>query len=719
MSKKKKQLRALARAQAVVTVARAGQVKIPGNSQAPAKEINERHAQPEITAEPPSPKPVAAFVQTAVVKEHDLSNVWRVGSIIVIAVAVLLRFAWLTLKPFHHDEGVNGLFLTTLFRDGVYKYDPSNYHGPSLYYFALFSSYFFGLSDFAVRLVVVVFGVLTVALVFSLRRYLGTLGTLFAASLVALSPGLTYFSRYFIHEILLVFFTFAVVVCVLKFIEGKRPGQSAVAAMAITLFVCVLPVALQAAASFTGENQVLLYVARFVFIALGMAAVYYAMRRLLEWNEGRPMYLLLASASAMMTFATKETSFISFGTMLIALGCIWGWLRLSADKANGVKNRRQGLMLVFVGAVMTAIYFNKDFWSGYLWFYNTFVVNAAGKEQPWILITIIALLIACLEVWRRYFTAGWHNGPSGESTVNEPQNLSFGKFAARLRDSQNSSGLIFLCLLLFAYLGIVFFSSFFTYENGIGAAFEAYKIWTKTGTKDHAQNGTWAYLKWLLAAEAPLLILGALGALIAFWKAKNRFAMFAALWAFGLFAAYTIIPYKTPWIAINFVLPMGLIAGYGINELANGERHWQPAAAKLLAALGLGICAYQTIELNFFRYDHEQRPYVYVHSLRSLNEMEREIGRISELAGTGKQATIVVTSPDYFPLPWTLLEYKKVGFHGTVTREPNAEIVIGSTKQAAELEEDYAATHQLTGNYVLRPGVDLLFYVRKDLAQKQ
>ncbi|MDQ3751154.1 MAG: hypothetical protein M3367_19375, partial [Acidobacteriota bacterium] len=509
-----------------------------------------------------------------------------------------------------------------------------------------------------------------------------------------------------------------VVVCVLKFIEGERPGQLAIAAMAILLFVCVLPIALQVSSSFTGENKVPLQVARFVFIALGVAAVYFAMQRLLEWDEGRPLYLLLASGSAMMTFATKETSFISFGTMLIALGCIWGWLRVSADKTNGVKNRRIGLMLVFAGALITAIYFSKDFWDGSLWFYNIFIVNASGKEQPLVLIAIIALLIASLEVWRRYFTASWQNGPS-ELTFDEPQNLSYKGFAARLSDSHNSLGLIFLCLLLFAYVGIVFFSSFFTYEKGIGAAFEAYNIWTKTGTKDHALSGTWAYLKWLLAAEAPLLILGALGALIAFWKAKHRFAMFVALWAFGLFAAYTLIPYKTPWIAINFVLPMGLIAGYGIGELATGDRQWQRTAAKILAALALGICAYQTIELNFFRYDDEQRPYVYVHSLRSMSEMEREIGRVSERAGTGKQATIVVTSPDQWPLPWTLLEYKKVGFHGTVVQVPAAEVVIGSTKQATEIEEKYAATHQLTGTYTLRPSVDLLFYVRKDLAPKQ
>src|SRR5215475_4718130 len=52
----------------------------------------------------------------------QIENVWRFGIWAILGAAFLLRFFWLTLKPFHHDEGVNGFFLTGLFRDGVYKY---------------------------------------------------------------------------------------------------------------------------------------------------------------------------------------------------------------------------------------------------------------------------------------------------------------------------------------------------------------------------------------------------------------------------------------------------------------------------------------------------------------------------------------------------------------------------------------------------------------------
>src|SRR4029077_6361346 len=64
-------------------------------------------------------------------------NGWWWGSLIILLSAALLRLILLTQKPLHHDEGVNGLFLVNLFRTGYYHYDPSNYHGPSLYYLAV------------------------------------------------------------------------------------------------------------------------------------------------------------------------------------------------------------------------------------------------------------------------------------------------------------------------------------------------------------------------------------------------------------------------------------------------------------------------------------------------------------------------------------------------------------------------------------------------------
>ncbi|HQZ17105.1 MAG TPA: TIGR03663 family protein, partial [Vicinamibacteria bacterium] len=85
-----------------------------------------------------------------------------VAALAVLAVAMFLRCQDLSLRPFHHDEGVNGFFETRLLREGAFKYDPSNYHGPTLYYLTLPLVAVVGLSDAAVRGTTVIFGLLTV-----------------------------------------------------------------------------------------------------------------------------------------------------------------------------------------------------------------------------------------------------------------------------------------------------------------------------------------------------------------------------------------------------------------------------------------------------------------------------------------------------------------------------------------------------------------------------
>ena len=95
---------------------------------------------------------------------------WFLSCFLITAIATFLRFFLLGLKPLHHDEGVNGFFLTTLYRTGEYKYDPANYHGPTLYYIALAFAKVFGLSTIPVRASVAIFGVLTVVLTFWLKK---------------------------------------------------------------------------------------------------------------------------------------------------------------------------------------------------------------------------------------------------------------------------------------------------------------------------------------------------------------------------------------------------------------------------------------------------------------------------------------------------------------------------------------------------------------------
>src|SRR4029078_8437457 len=98
-----------------------------------------------------------------------------------------------------------------------------------------------------------------------LRRWLGTVATLSAALLLALSPGAVYLSRYFIHETHFVFFTLGIVVATLYYYE-QRNG-----------FYLILAAA-SAALLFATKETAMISVG-VLLIALAITLVYRSLRR--------------------------------------------------------------------------------------------------------------------------------------------------------------------------------------------------------------------------------------------------------------------------------------------------------------------------------------------------------------------------------------------------------------------------------------------------------
>lgn len=583
-------------------------------------------------------------------------RVWRLSSLGILIVGAFLRLYNLSLVPLHHDEGVNGNFLVTLVREGKYTYNPENYHGPTLYFFS--------------------------AIIPWIARFFG--GKAFGDNY-----GLTTFN------IRLVTAAFGIGTIWLVLLLRKRIGT--IGALSAAGLIAISPGAVYLSRYFIHESL-------FVFFTLGIivAALKY-------YDSGRAAYLVLASISAALMVATKETWIINGPVLLIAL-------------------------------VTTSIYF---------WLRE----KIAGKENE----------LSLGERWRQ--TIERFGGPVPLATV------------------------ALVAFAVFIIVNVLFYSSFFTnYPKGVSDAMQTLKFWSHR-THEH-EHPFLQYFEWLRQIESPLLLLGGVGAAVAVWRADNRLAVYVAQWAFGILVAYSLVGYKTPWIALNFIVPLAIIGGYALDQLYRrfGEP-WVPLAltggaivllifghfAKLkydeaskipgvtwdfdfsnnwpyivsivlLAAYAgyilyarsdgrktsphfyvaiaavLVVSSYQMYELNFVHYDDDQYPYVYAHTRREMLQMLDEIDRISKRLGTGPDTGIALVSPDYWPLPWYLRDYKKVGYYQQIvaTTEP---LIIGSMAQEEQLKATYGDRYVLIpsgkedGSYGLRPGVDLLLYVRKDVAK--
>jgi len=126
--------------------------------------------------------------------------------------ALLFRFVRLDVRPMHPDEANQAVKFGDLLERGEYRFDPLDHHGPTLYYLTLPAARaagartLAGLGEAALRAVPALFGAGLLILFLLFAGGLSKEATLAAAALTAVSPALTYYSRFYIQEILLVFF---------------------------------------------------------------------------------------------------------------------------------------------------------------------------------------------------------------------------------------------------------------------------------------------------------------------------------------------------------------------------------------------------------------------------------------------------------------------------------------------------------------------------------
>jgi len=150
--------------------------------------------------------------------------------VLALGVAFALRWPKLDERPIHNDEAVNALKFGELWEHGSYRYDPNEHHGPALIYATFALARLSGAPDFGrfsetrLRLVTVLFGLGLVVLLPLIADGLGPSGTLWAALFTAVSPAFVFYSRYYIHEILLAFFTLLTLIAGWRYWRSRRLG---------------------------------------------------------------------------------------------------------------------------------------------------------------------------------------------------------------------------------------------------------------------------------------------------------------------------------------------------------------------------------------------------------------------------------------------------------------------------------------------------------------
>jgi uncharacterized protein (TIGR03663 family) len=129
----------------------------------------------------------------------------------------------------HADEAIHADRLGRLLDGGGYAYDPRDYHGPTLVYMSVVPAALSGerryadLDETTLRLAPAVTGMALVLVHLAAAPYVGSAGAAAGALLAAVSPAMVYYSRDYIHEVPLVFFTLGALLAAARYLQ--RPGS--------------------------------------------------------------------------------------------------------------------------------------------------------------------------------------------------------------------------------------------------------------------------------------------------------------------------------------------------------------------------------------------------------------------------------------------------------------------------------------------------------------
>lgn len=127
----------------------------------------------------------------------------------------------------HVDEAVHAVKFGYLLENNFYRYDPVEYHGPTLNFFTLIPSWIFGennlteVTETTLRLVPVFASLIFLALLFLLIN-IGKEYLLLVLILSGFSALIVYYNRYYIQESLLVSFSYSGIILGYKYLKNQK-----------------------------------------------------------------------------------------------------------------------------------------------------------------------------------------------------------------------------------------------------------------------------------------------------------------------------------------------------------------------------------------------------------------------------------------------------------------------------------------------------------------
>lgn len=280
-------------------------------------------------------------------------------------------------------------------------------------------------------------------------------------------------------------------------------------------------------------------------------------------------------------------------------------------------------------------------------------------------------------------------------------------------------------LLVAALTAIGFYTDGFRHPQGAVDAVRTYFVY-KTGAGHDKPFGYYFQLLalpkksggvWWFETAVPVLALLA-------WASTFRrgpeaaphrtLIRFIAYSAAGHFLIYGLIAYKTPWLACLGWAHVCLLAGFALSGIASRRRPVQAMLAVL--AGGCLVTQFYQARRATDRYAADERnPYAYVPTRSDVEKLEAWLLALRDMSPPGALEPIGVIGSEYWPLPWYLRAFDRIGYWQTPPADlAQLPVVIAMPETTDAVMQQLEHTHVALPRG-LRAGVPVYVFVKNGI----
>lgn len=459
-----------------------------------------------------------------------LANPWEAGAYTVIVLVALLARVWdLGSRAIHHDESLHAFYSWSLASGHGYEHNPMM-HGPFQIEASAAIFRMFGDSDFTARILYVIAGTILVLMPLFLRKRLGTMGSLFSSTMLAISPTMLYFSRFARNDIIIAVWTLGLVVCTWRYIDEGRNRYLYVASILLSL-------------AFTTKET--------AYLITAILGLYLAMVRLSQiWPSIREK-IVFGKVSPPVALYKIVTGLISSTSGFI-------------DQSRGSRHAEFLILLITLTLPMWAaalsIFQNTPLLS---WSHLVLATPVDGGGPIGAPLrggnVLAAYFLIVLGLFGGYLGWRW-------------------RWAVWWRSAA-----------IFYSIFAVLYTTLLSNPSGLGSG-----LWQSLGywvvqQGEARGNQPWYYYFVLGPIYEYLPIILSIAGIIYYLRRKDSFGRFLVFWTILTLAIYTIASEKMPWLLVNITLPAIILAGRFLGEIV-GRIEWHRVIRGREIALIPGVC---------------------------------------------------------------------------------------------------------------------------------